>query len=255
MGGVVFAVPVQVVAEAVVPHLAPGGNLLPQVVAVTSLAVHHLAEQAPAHHIQHHQLVAAETAVFQHHAGYARFLVGAHQLPAVLHRICARHLHGRILACAHGVAGKVQMGFPRRHNDHSVDFRHGQYLAVIRRSAGRGLARCRHKLHALLPAVLIIVAHGQHTNARLGQDTVFQQVGAAVAQADNTYIQYFFHKWILPFRFKSGPHRLWAVISFVCTGIRSLIFHIIVPVYKEEQQFSTGQTGHRNANSTSETSA
>ena len=147
------------------------------------------------------------------------------------------------------------MGFPRRHNDHSVDFRHGQYLAVIRRSAGRGLARCRHKLHALLPAVLIIVAHGQHTNARLGQDTVFQQVGAAVAQADNTYIQYFFHKWILPFRFKSGPHRLWAVISFVCTGIRSLIFHIIVPVYKEEQQFSTGQTGHRNANSASETSA
>ena len=184
-------------------------------------------------------------------------LVGAHQLPAVLHRICARHLHGRILACAHGVAGKgSDQDLPRRHNDHSVDFRHGQYLAVIPPQRGRGLARCRHKLHALLPAVLIIVAHGQHTNAWLGQGYSFptgwsRSLPRPITPTFNTsFINGYSLSVSKAARTGSGP-----VISFVCTGIRSLIFHIIVPVYKEEQQFSTGQTGHRNANSASETSA
>ena len=131
MGGIIFTISAQVIAEPVMAVLLSPDNLTPQVMVITPRTVYHLSEQTFPDHIQHHQLPSAKAAVFQKHKWCARLLISLHQRKAVPQFISAAYFHCRGLTCVHGVQSDFHMAFPRCGNNDSIHIFIPDYLPVI----------------------------------------------------------------------------------------------------------------------------
>ena len=112
------------------------------------MAVHDLAQQALADHVEDRQVVAAIAPVLQHHVGHAGLFVRIDQFPALLERERRGHLAGGVLAGLHGIHRHRDMPLPRGRNDHRVEVVAGHHslevVLVPRISFGFGPAGLLH---------------------------------------------------------------------------------------------------------------
>ena len=100
------------------PHIVISGFVVEvqraQVVDISSLYVHHLAEKPLLRHIQRSHLEKVVAAVFQHHAVAARLLGRIDQLPALVDRHRGRNFQRHVFPVSHRVDGDRSVQQPRR---------------------------------------------------------------------------------------------------------------------------------------------
>ena len=194
VGGVIFAVAVQVISQPVVAVFLTVGDLLTQIVVVAAVAGYDLTEQTLFHHIQHHQLPLAVTAVFQHHARHSGALGGIHQLPAILHSKIAADLHTHILSCLHSSQSNLHMVFPGTANDNRIHI-HCNNLMIIVSTERTAAGFFFNLIGQLLRSVLIYIANTGNLNSlfmQRDQNTVDQHISSGSA-ADHTKAYNLFH--------------------------------------------------------------
>ena len=158
------AVAEEVVDGALVARLEAVAHL-GEAVLVAALGVDCLAEEPLADHVQHHQLVAAEAAVLEHHARDAGLLGGVDELPQLLDRRRPADLDGGVLAGGHRLGGEGEVGVPGRRDENALDGRIGDEPDRVGVRLRRRLAVAAEDAEHLLDPFLPDVADGGDLDA------------------------------------------------------------------------------------------
>ena len=159
VGGIVVAVPGQVVPQPVVTDLHAAADLPTQVVAVRAVGVDHLAQLALTDHTGGDQLVLAVAAVFQEHKGGLCLFPCAYQFPAVVHAVAAADLQAADLALLHGLDGQRDMRFPGSRNDNGIHIGIAEQVAVVGIFGRFHTTGFQHTLCFVFCSVRILIAH------------------------------------------------------------------------------------------------
>ena len=107
MRGIILTIAVFIIVQTVVTVLPAKGNLVPQIVMISTLAVYDLTENPLLHHVADHQLIPAIATILKHHTRNSCLLRRVNQLPQLIQRVGSADLHGNSLAGFHSVDSRL----------------------------------------------------------------------------------------------------------------------------------------------------
>jgi len=164
-----------------------------QVVLISTLQMHQLAEHALPDHVEYRQHVAPVADVFQQHVGRARHLLRGQHAPVIIERH-ARHdfaADGDVLV--HRFDRLLCMPLPRRHDEYRIDARGGVHLApgvvITGVDARPGLSDPCELPEGALDGECVGVADGGHCDVIASQQ-LLQVHESAHADTENADLQF-----------------------------------------------------------------
>ena len=236
------------------PVLFSKCNFLPEIMLVSTGAVHDLAKYALLYHIEYHHFASSKTAVFQKHKRCLCLFIGFYQIPALIQCIGSPYFHRNCFPRIHSSDCDLHMAFPRRCYDHRIHFfipDHVLRICIYMRSV---LTRFCHQFRSIFRPVSVRITNRRHVFP-LSKHNVFQQIRASASESNKSDLDI---RHIILLLYLHKNHFSISLDNAIISPSKRYIYGSLAHIYVFlahfiDKEYGTTKSQHANAESDTDT--